>query len=721
MLNPASDDFNEIVSKYSQTYPNEILEQVRTWLQTGQEITSIKEVGQSEELMQGFEISERGSYYLVTVGEGDAASMADYGWLQNSAGETIIGMESIDNSLWAGGSFKNRLQITQVELNPGSYSLRYRSDDSHHFNSWNDLEPDLLPLYGIAIFKQDGEMAKQSTVVNVNEQNVEIIIQDANISDIEMGEKYIWIASANAGVTRIDPETNSVKYYTSDPLDPTTLSNTQVFDVMEYNGQLWMATYGGINILDIATDEITYYTEQDGLPTNFIETVLPGENGEMWFSTQNGLIQMMQSEALDKVTFINYNEDDGLGGDSFISLAADKTREGNFYFGGDHGLTTFSTVASNKIPPSVIISNLLISNLSVYEMGENSPLEMDLLSSDEISLQYDQNDLSFEYAALHYANPTKNQYAHMLEGLDQDWIYDNRNFASYTNLEPGTYIFKVIASNAYGIWNEEGKNLQITILPPWWKTWWAYLIYLLIAIGIIAAVFALFRKRIQLKEREKTRLKEIAHAKEIEKAYAELKSTQNQLIQSEKMASLGELTAGIAHEIQNPLNFVNNFSEVSSEMLDELHEELEKGELEEVKLLASEIKGNLNKITHHGKRADSIVKGMLEHSRTNKGEKEITDLNALADEFVRLSYHGLRAKDKTFNSDFILKLDPDLPNLYVVASDIGRVVLNLVNNAFYACSERSRSSGKENGKSGSNDYHPEVVVSTRKVKKESNS
>ncbi len=171
---------------------------------------------------------------------------------------------------------------------------------------------------------------------------------------------------------------------------------------------------------------------------------------------------------------------------------------------------------------------------------------------------------------------------------------------------------------------------------------------------------------------------------ELNDSLIHLKATQSQLIQQEKMASLGELTAGIAHEIQNPLNFVNNFSEVSGELLAEMDGELDKGDIEEAKAIAADVRLNLEKISHHGKRAADIVKGMLQHSRTSTGQKELTDINALADEYLRLAYHGLRAKDKSFNADFKTEFDETLPKINVIPQDIGRVILNLINNAFYA-------------------------------------
>lgn len=191
---------------------------------------------------------------------------------------------------------------------------------------------------------------------------------------------------------------------------------------------------------------------------------------------------------------------------------------------------------------------------------------------------------------------------------------------------------------------------------------------------------------------------------ELNQSLINLKATQTQLIQSEKMASLGELTAGIAHEIQNPLNFVNNFSDVNQEMLEELQQELDKGDIDEAKAIASDIKENESKINHHGKRADAIVKGMLQHSRTSSGQKERTDINALADEYLRLAYHGLRAKDKNFNAELITHYDEKLPKVNMIPQDIGRVLLNIINNAFYAVQQKAKNTGV--------DYKPTVEIST---------
>ena len=231
-----------------------------------------------------------------------------------------------------------------------------------------------------------------------------------------------------------------------------------------------------------------------------------------------------------------------------------------------------------------------------------------------------------------------------------------------------------------------------------------------IAIFMVIA-FLLFRNNQHRKKANELLQKQKIEIEEqkinVEKTLVELKSTQAQLIQSEKMASLGELTAGIAHEIQNPLNFVNNFSEVNKELLEEMKDEMDKGNIDDAKTIANDVIENEEKISHHGKRADAIVKGMLQHSRSSTGIKEPTNINKLADEYLRLAYHGLRAKDKSFNATLQTHFDESISEINIVPQDIGRVLLNLYNNAFYALNEKI--------KQQPNGYESTVSVSTKKI------
>ena len=215
-------------------------------------------------------------------------------------------------------------------------------------------------------------------------------------------------------------------------------------------------------------------------------------------------------------------------------------------------------------------------------------------------------------------------------------------------------------------------------------------------------------RKVELEALVAERTRELTGQKEeLEHTLNQLRSTQTQLIQSEKMASLGELTAGIAHEIQNPLNFVNNFSEINNELIAEMKEEIEKGNYDAAKALAKDIQENEQKIVHHGKRADAIVKGMLQHSRSTSGIKEPTDINALADEYLRLSYHGLRAKDKTFNATMKTNFDPTIGKVNMVPQDMGRVILNLLTNAFYVVNEKK--------KMNITGYEPTISLTTKKL------
>ncbi|TLP80254.1 sensor histidine kinase [Maribacter sp. ACAM166] len=707
IFDPSTGNFQRLASKGNMQYPQNLVEELEKLSSSNQSIGLIDNVRDLEDRSQPITIETKGTYWVLSVGEGDTRSMVDYGWIENAQKDTIWSFGRNEDTFYAGGGAKNRIVIAPLTLIPGSYVLRYKADDSHAYEKWNENPPNQTSLYGITLIKpkDDAQTSSFEKQIAVNQNG--IIMGGNNISDIEIGEKYIWVGASGQGLTRIDPVTNKATYYDYDPENENSISSNVISDILEDSkGILWLTTTEGINRLDPDSGKITVFTEADGLATNLTEAILEGDNGEMWIASQNGISQMVTNETLGKVTFINYNSSDGIGGDIFIPLGAARSSDGTFYFGGNHGLTTFNSITANNISPTLLISNVLISNKSVLDMGAESPLTESLLNTDLLNLSHQQNNLSFEFSALHFANAEKNQYAHKLIGYDKDWIYDNRNFASYTNLDPGKYKFAIRASNAYGIWNEDGKTLSITISAAWWQTWWAYVLFGVVTASILRAYIAFRAKKLK---NENKALEERVEQRTIElkNNIDQLKATQSQLIQSEKMASLGELTAGIAHEIQNPLNFVNNFSEVSNELIDEMNEELDKGDLEEAKAISLDIKQNLERINHHGRRADSIVKGMLQHSRASGNKKEPTDINALTDEYLRLAYHGLRAKDKSFNADFKTNFDDSIVSIQIIPQDIGRVILNLITNAFYAVNEKKQQLGAN--------YKPTVLVSTKNV------
>ncbi|MEO8763608.1 MAG: tetratricopeptide repeat protein [Ginsengibacter sp.] len=236
---------------------------------------------------------------------------------------------------------------------------------------------------------------------------------------------------------------------------------------------------------------------------------------------------------------------------------------------------------------------------------------------------------------------------------------------------------------------------------------WQYLAIAILGVVVLAVIILAFIQWRNNKQKHKANILLQQQKEKVESTLSELRSTQAQLIQSEKMASLGELTAGIAHEIQNPLNFVNNFSEVNTELIDEAGQEIDKGNISAVKTILNDIKENEQKINHHGRRADSIVKGMLQHSRSSSGLKEPTDINALADEYLRLAYHGLRAKDNSFNASMKTDYDATIGNVNIIRQDIGRVLLNLFNNAFFSVNDKKKKLGEV--------YDPLVSISTRKI------
>ncbi len=388
-----------------------------------------------------------------------------------------------------------------------------------------------------------------------------------------------------------------------------------------------------------------------------------------------------------------------------------QTDDGKMWFPTINGMVMIDAknFQPKGVPPPVAIEHVMI---------DGQPMDM----KQTIEAPPGQGDLVIHYTGLSFVKPEAVRFKYKLEGYDPDWMdAGTRRDAFYTNIPPGTYTFRVMAANSDGVWNEEGASLAVTIHPPWWRTTWAYLLYGLLFIAGVFVADRIQRRRLIARERERTRERELEQAREIERAHTELqqshahlKATQAQLVQQAKMASLGQLTAGIAHEIKNPLDFVNNFSSLSIELTDELHKELDantdktvaeiRDNLEEI---LADLKQNAAKINEHGRRADGIVNAMMQHASGGTGEREKRDINALVSEQIELAYHSKRAQMTGFNVTIERDLGEDAGTVEVVPQEIGRVLLNLLGNAFDAVHAHTVKAGGA--------YAPMVTVSTRRV------
>jgi signal transduction histidine kinase/ligand-binding sensor domain-containing protein len=538
-------------------------------------------------------------------------------------------------------------------------------------------------------------------------------------------KNQLWVLSTS-GVLVIDAKRTTLKFLNINNGLSGESGNTVLEDL---HGNVWIGGQSGIDIVNPANDSITTITISEGLADNGIYT-LNERNGKIYAGTANGL-SIITPHVDDKnnlaVEITNMGRAQGLGALDFDQNSSMFTKSGQYWA----GVETLVLLVMDSIQRDTSRSTPRVASVNFFDQRHyfrdrtSLPADDYLIKNNiqwdsvettfympyNLVAPYNQNYVSFNYSAMQLSHADKVRYRYMLEGIDKNWsaITDKTLSENYRDLPPGKFTFKVASRGINGLWSQPAE-FTFVITPPWWKTWWAYVIYVFAFFGIMSAVIN-FRSRSLKRQNQILEERVVNRTNQLQKSLNDLQETQKQLIQSEKMASLGELTAGIAHEIQNPLNFVNNFAEVNSELIAEMKEEITKGNFEEVKTIAENIDENEKKIIFHGKRADGIVKGMLQHSRSSSGVKEPTDINVLADEYLRLAYHGLRAKDKSFNASMKTDFDETIGKIDVVPQDIGRVILNLITNAFYVVYEKKNTSAG----SAQQPFEPTVWVSTRKI------
>ncbi|MEM1055995.1 MAG: two-component regulator propeller domain-containing protein [Bacteroidota bacterium] len=573
----------------------------------------------------------------------------------------------------------------------------------------------------------------------------------------------LWVGTAE-GLCRLGSvaETAQFTCFRGAPGDPDALASGFINALhAREDGSLWVGTSAGLHRVDTDAPErgIQRFTEAEtDLPSDDVLAIVEDDDGFLWISTSRGLARFEPVTATFQQRTLG-----GEGTARTLGGAATRGPDGTLYFGGTNGLLAFEPTqlaALNPNPPQVAITAVLLGNEPI-EPGEDSPLQVAAPLAERLRLAHDQNYVTIRFAGLHFSAPEQNRYRYRMEGLndDDEWIESGRRReAPYPSLAPGRYTFRVQAASADGLWSETGASLSVVVSPPWWRSTWAYLAYAaLFVVGLVrfdrwqrARVLRQERERAERREQEiraetaeaearkaeadrqraeaeadrqraETRAAraeadrqraEAEGKRELEKAFSELKATQTQLVQSEKLASLGQLTAGIAHEIKNPLNFVNNFADLSVELADELGEELRENKdkpvsaiLEDVDALLDDLRENSRRIHEHGTRADRIVKAMLLHSRGSAAEKARVDANRFVEEYANLAYHGARANDKEFQVDLVRDLDPAAGDVELIPQELGRVLINLLSNAFYAVGQRRKIDNA--------DYEPTVTVATR--------
>ncbi|HET7003778.1 MAG TPA: ATP-binding protein, partial [Puia sp.] len=575
----------------------------------------------------------------------------------------------------------------------------------------------------------------------------------SGVQEIEPGR--FWISTYSGGIDNLDLAQNTVSTYTTKE----GLSSDQVVGIYkDSKKRCWIYTEKGLNLVDSAHETNTIFSVSNGMPANGIYSLLE-YNKRIYAGTQKGLTVLDETLSSKPGSGGSIWDTHTYGkslGFSYLDFNGHSVAhsDGQIWWGIVPGVSILNeSELKNQnalMPPRVngleilgkdqyFADPALAENTDTvwsenkdtfYLNGSFKELNSDKQKGIEweslspinmpvgLSLPHDQNNLRFHFANYLPQYAGDYQYQYILDGVDEKWspVTDLPVSENYNNISPGHYTFRASVKRGNGNWSTPSE-FHFRIRPPWWFSWWAELIYFLIFIGLLR-LWVRQRSLRLLNENAWLEQKVAERTEALSQSLENLRQTQGQLIQAEKMASLGELTAGIAHEIQNPLNFVNNFSEVNTELLEDVNKALDENNTPEVKSILKDIEMNMGKITFHGKRADAIVKGMLLHSRASSGQKMLTDINMLTDEYLRLSYHGLRARDKSFNARYIMDFDENTGELMLVQQDIGRVLLNLFNNAFYSVTEKKKQLEKANqpGDIVNEMYEPMVSVSTKRKK-----
>ena len=460
----------------------------------------------------------------------------------------------------------------------------------------------------------------------------------------EDGDHNIWVVTMGNGVYRYTPSTGAVKHYLHQEGNGKSLSSNSVSNITETSrGEIWFATdRGGVCRFNKGDETFTTFSIEQGLPDDTGYKILEDNNGFLWFGTNNGLVKMDPKSGKCQV----FTTSHGLPGNQFNYKSALKTREGIFYFGSSEGLISFNPYLNNKnqYVPQVYVTRFFINNVEVFAGQDDSPLTRSLLDTKQITLRHDQSNIGFEFAALSYVMPSANQYAYKMDGVDKDWVYtDGNQSVSYANLSPGHYVFHVRGANSDGVWCEKEASVEIVVLPPWWKSVWAYVCYLAILSALVWKLFGYYKQRESSKAQEAQRLFEAEKEKEL---------YQNKI----------DFFTSIAHEIRTPLTLINGPLE----------------NLLDMDIADPEIKRNLDTMNRSTGDLMNLINQLLDFRKMDSNKMEMhfvpVNLSALLRDWA--NKFGDSSPDNQRN----IVLDAPETDIYVNADR--NVLIKVLNNLF---------------------------------------
>jgi signal transduction histidine kinase/ligand-binding sensor domain-containing protein/DNA-binding response OmpR family regulator len=467
----------------------------------------------------------------------------------------------------------------------------------------------------------------------------------------EDNEKNLWFCTG-WGLYLFDRDNKTIKNWVHDQNDTTSISGLHVQLAYEDSkGNLWIGTWFGLNLFNREDGKFTRYETKDGLPSNDINGILEDNHGNLWLSTSQGISKFDP----ENVTFKNYNVNDGLQGQRFNERSFAKLKTGEFVFGGVNGFTIFhpDSIKDFKTIPPVVITDFQIFNKSVRSGDKNSPLQKDICLTDEIILPHYQNSISFEFAVLDYINTKNNKYKYFLEGFHKDWVEtsSDHRVAAFTNLHPGTYIFRVKGSNGKGVWNNEGAKVKIIITPPWWKTTMAYIFYILLTGFIIWIIWKEQLRRVRMRHELEMKQFETSKLQELD----QMKSC---------------FFANISHEIRTPLTLIL-------------------GPLEQIISEASKEKWKkqMQIMFRNGRNLLRLINQLLDFSKLESGRMSLKAKEMNIVPLLKGMVYSFDSMAKRKHITLTFKCDMEVIPVYIDSDKLGKIMANLLSNAFKFTSE----------------------------------